>query len=373
MDPWSPEHRRNSKRSFSQMSEVIHPRDNQYQYPPHSPQERFYLPPPSPFIAPPRLPQPSSHNNHAVQRVEMANRPLPMPTLPGEASNTVIDLTEENDVPSSQGRRSSQRAGAPPQLERSDSVTLGGNEVIEIDSDDDDEDEVQFLRENRIAPPPAQAHPRPPVRQYLPVAYRSQLAPAREPFRIERGPGIAAAMEAMRNQGRHPYQAFSNRNFGALFGEIMNGEQIRVPLNLDYGHHPFQEQQRPMKEDHQPPPPARAGFTRSPKEDDVCVCPACDEELVFNPNEVESTSSKKPSAKKAPSKADRAEHPFWVVKECGHLYCNKCYQERQLAKTQKPPTKFPVETKSGKKYVCCAVEDCKSDIGDKRHWVGVFL
>lgn len=249
-----------------------------------------------------------------------------MPSLHHQASNSIIDLTED-DVPSSQGRRSSQRAGAPPQLARSDSITLGA-EVIEID--DSDDDEVEFLRETRLPPPPPQPRPR---SVHHPVAYRNQLPPPN--VRPDnRNDMMAAFREVQRNiglmnQGNNVGALFGHRhlnnignNIRGLFGEIRPpGDNIpmRMPGNMDYHLHPFQEPAQQAKDEHVPPPPAREGFTRSPKEDDICVCPACDEELVFHPDQVESTSAVKPSSKKAPSKADRAEHPFWVVRECGHV------------------------------------------------------
>ncbi|KAL8995595.1 MAG: hypothetical protein Q9169_004706 [Polycauliona sp. 2 TL-2023] len=47
------------------------------------------------------------------------------------------------------------------------------------------------------------------------------------------------------------------------------------------------------------PPPAREGFTRSPKEDDVLLCPNCEEELGTG--------------------KDDSKRQVWVIKACGHL------------------------------------------------------
>ena len=94
--------------------------------------------------------------------------------------------------------------------------------------------------------------------------------------------------------------------------------------------HPHQAFARaePRKSEHVPPPKAREGFTRSPREEDIVVCPACEEELIVGPEEpiaaVPATPTATPTGKssakvKAKSKKDREEHPFWVVRECGHV------------------------------------------------------
>src|SRR5439155_11118703 len=97
---------------------------------------------------------------------------------------------------------------------------------------------------------------------------------------------------------------------------IILGANQRMP-NLDYNQHPFARPRQAPKPQHQPPPAAQEGFTRSPTEDDIVICPACQKELVAKKGENE-PPLKKPGGK-APNKKDREEHPFWVVKECGHV------------------------------------------------------
>lgn len=240
--------------------------------------------------------------------------PALQPSLQRQPSRTVIDLTDEGDLPSSQPRRSSQRSAAPPQLERTDSISLG-QEVITIDSDDDDE--IEFVSEqplpeaarqrNRLAAHPALRHQ---MRHGLAQNYNGMppRPPREEPFlpfgnfELARGMRLALA-EYLPAALRYP-----------AAGEA----PPRMPgNNLNYGLPAFPREEA-RKEDFVPPPPAREGFTRSPKEDDVVVCPACDEELMVDPMETEPGPEKKPSGRKK-SKADRAEHPFWVVRECGHV------------------------------------------------------
>jgi uncharacterized Zn finger protein (UPF0148 family) len=51
-------------------------------------------------------------------------------------------------------------------------------------------------------------------------------------------------------------------------------------------------------------------------EDMTVICPSCEEELIHN-KEIEEPVAKKNG--KAPTRKEREEHPFWVVKECGHV------------------------------------------------------
>jgi hypothetical protein len=91
------------------------------------------------------------------------------------------------------------------------------------------------------------------------------------------------------------------------------------PGGLNYELHPFMERRpRPQeKPQHLAPPAAKSGFTRSPTEDDIVICPACLKELVSKKSE-EEKPVKKPGGK-SPTKKDREEHPFWVVRDCGHV------------------------------------------------------
>ncbi|KAI1435168.1 hypothetical protein GGR50DRAFT_687264 [Xylaria sp. CBS 124048] len=153
---------------------------------------------------------------------------------------------------------------------------------------------------------------------------------------------------------------------------------LGLPIHLDYAAHPFPMQapgvpgqaRGPAKPPHVPPKPARAGFTRDTGEDVVAICPSCDEELAYDPdgdNDAEATPSSKSRVKKATA---TAEHHFWAVKACGHVYCKKCYDHRRP--TVKGPFtgfRFP----EGNKKIFCAVEDCNSDVTQKAAWVGIFM
>jgi len=168
-------------------------------------------------------------------------------------------------------------------------------------------------------------------------------------------------------------QRFGEEGVAGVVDIMFGGEHPQLmPGVLDYGQHAFAPRPPPPKPEHQPPPQAREGFTRSPAETDVVVCPACDEEMMSVPDD-DGGLTKKPAGR-SQSRKDREEHPFWVVRECGHVYCNKCYQHRKPDK-KSFTANFPEGTSasSKKKVPLCAVEGCTSEVGDKKYWVGVFL
>ncbi|KAI2615240.1 hypothetical protein GGR54DRAFT_613611 [Hypoxylon sp. NC1633] len=119
---------------------------------------------------------------------------------------------------------------------------------------------------------------------------------------------------------------------------------------------------------HDPPQETRPGFTRTTGEDVVAICPSCEQELAFDPDgeEVHPT-------KKARTKKDKAEHHFWAVKACGHVYCKRCYDNRKPVGKNPVPVGFRPDPSRAKHKVLCAVEDCDSDVSLKAAWLGIFM
>ena len=79
-------------------------------------------------------------------------------------------------------------------------------------------------------------------------------------------------------------------------GPIMDYEAVAFDLNGDTG--PSAAAEPPVPTYDAPSPP-RKGFSRNPGEDEVAVCPKCDEELGVGENEIK--------------------RQVWVVKNCGHV------------------------------------------------------
>lgn len=290
------------------------------------------------------------------------------PRLQHQASQTLIDLTDDaEDVPAvPQNRAPSQR---PPQLGRSDAQRLA--DVIDL-TDDDVEIQITgsrnrerpLSRSDVSRPPRLHAHfPRPDSPDlFVPVA------PPHYPRNENRGfhDAVGVAVVGHARRGFHIH-GMADGGILALLGGAPDVRQA-MPGQMDYRHAAFADR----KPDHVPPEPAKPGFTRSPTENDTVICPSCEEELVHNKDFDEPILKKG----KAPTRKEREEHPFWVIKECGHVYCNNCYQNRIPTIKQPGNVSFPEKSSSGKgakKVILCAVEDCESEVKNKDKWVGVFL
>lgn len=238
------------------------------------------------------------------------------PQLEHRTSQTIIDLTDEpEDMPVLPRDRS--RSQRPPQLGRSDAVSLG--EFIDLTDDNGEPDIIITGGRQLPLPHPSAARPVYPARRDdspslfvpLPPPPINRVFPA-----PRHGVGLVVSGRVERHAPAR-IQAAAQYHMAARMGqEIMDhiqalhDEQV-MPGLMNYQQHAFADQKPP----HVAPPPAREGFTRSPEEEQTIICPSCEKELIQKKDE-------EPVAKKggkAPTKKEREEHPFWVLKECGHV------------------------------------------------------
>ncbi|KUJ22037.1 uncharacterized protein LY89DRAFT_729519 [Mollisia scopiformis] len=318
----------------------------------------------------------NNHNHSQRSSVEMAEASQSQrPRLEHRQSQTIIDLTddvEEAPVPSPRNA-SRNRASRPPHLGRSDASRLQDmSDLIDLTEDSSD---VVILRESAVERP---QRPQ-PVRREPP--HRNHSPPLFVPNRPQHGHlgGVVASPHAI------GYITGAVNHIGNLGGAVMPGAlRDFLGIHMHYHDHFGNQQAMPgvmnyqnaafaeRKPDHVAPSPVPAGFTRSPKDEDIVICPSCEEELVHRKEDEEPPVKK---GGRAPTRKDREEHPFWVIKECGHVYCNKCYQLRQQASKHDSVQFREVEKSTGKKakILTCNIEDCHSDVKSKEKWVGVFL
>ncbi|KAG4026390.1 hypothetical protein MFRU_041g00350 [Monilinia fructicola] len=312
--------------------------------------------------------------------MEASSRPAPLQNRP----EFVIDLTsdqEDGPAPVEPPRRANRMHASPrppPRLGRSEARL---EQVVDLTADDDDEGDdtivITHSRELSIPLPQATRLPSMPrlvghitrfgqsmhlARRATPPTFRAghenrnQMEPPRPP------PGRASGgFRAFYENGAdiimdiHNFMGLGRANLAG--DDHVDVHFFGMPNEMDYGRVALQNNQPEFVA----PPPVGAGFTRSPTESDTAICPSCEEELIHRKD------AEEPLAKKArgpPSRKDREEHPFWVVKDCGHVFCNKCYQHRNNDK---------IASFRGPKNSLCAVEDCESNIKTKDRWVGVFL
>lgn len=315
---------------------------------------------------------PIHQNPSAADNMPQRSQSQQRPRLEHRTSQTLIDLTEDADedrVP-----RTRTPSQVPPQLGRSDAQRLGN--IIDLTEDDA---EVQITgarpRGLRISgrelpqprpQPQLRPHGHPPRSEspglFFPERRMPEVVP---PVLVGR-----YGLQGLREDGLHRLEIHEAiHNPGGVIARFVQQHIQAMPGQMDYQHAAFAQR----KPDHIAPLPANAGFTRSPTEKDIVICPSCEEELVHS-KEIDELVAKKGG--KAPTRKEREEHPFWVIKECGHVYCNTCYQHRATPVAKQPGNvsfrTSPPGGKGGKKPLC-AVEGCESDVKNKEKWVGVFL
>ena len=236
-----------------------------------------------------------------------------------QSTQHVIDLTDDTSSPVAsqtapptithpEGQRSAQR---PPRFDR---------DIISIDDQDDeavdlreDSPEIQFLTSrprSRSLSTTRQPRHQSTLRQ------RRHTPAARSPIRPQVSLRISGApMEAHAQQNAawflHPFTARVNAHSARthedelIEWENFPGGNFDPPAHLDYLasafdlDEPARRQPQPRLPTYNPPAPAQEGFTRTPKEDDVLVCPNCDDELGLGEDDVK--------------------RQVWVVKACGHV------------------------------------------------------
>lgn len=217
--------------------------------------------PDSPPTRAPQRPRDNNNNHYHNTRARQGRTPSAQPGSAPEGNRDptpVIDLTGDEPEP---GPR---RPQPQPQLPR-------------VSLEPDDLDDIIILRSLR--------HPRPNTHRRPPLHERPRLASTFIPT-------ITSYL------GMH------------LFPSL---DQYASPPNLNY--------QRPAFDPPQPAaaqqgagskmevPKAKEGFTRDTGEETVVICPACGNELEYDP--VKSDGKKR--------KRDKGEHHFWAVKRCGHV------------------------------------------------------
>ncbi|KAK1254076.1 hypothetical protein MKX08_008071 [Trichoderma sp. CBMAI-0020] len=273
-----------------------------------------------------RRPQPS-HNTHNTQ---------PQPYMP----------------PRNPRRTASQRI-SPPHLSRSDSTFVGQPaSFIDLTADSPDDDQ----RPNRHA-----WRPQPPLPQPQRVQRQRRLH--------HRGHGHSTE-EHLLALGYSP-EFGSMDSFRRLAG-LITGDMMLPAFTAHIPSSASQQHQEPPKPPLEPLPPAQPGFTRDTcteaDGEQVVICPACNEELAYDPADAPATPSKK-------RKRVAGEHHFWALKKCGHVFCADCFENRRPTKHAPNGAGFPsVPNKDGTSHdLLCAVEGCKTKVASKTEWVGIYL
>ncbi|CRK15509.1 hypothetical protein BN1708_002750 [Verticillium longisporum] len=335
----------------------------------------------------------SRHARDVLVDVELDARHHAPPALQRQGSRQsgaaeVIDLTNEPDSPiqaharpvSQNVRRQNSQARNPPAFARSDSSILGGPPVIDLTDDAPDRPLPPLLPGTRW-PQASRRAVHSPELLFLnqrPIP-RQQQPNRREGVQSRARSRQANMLNGLRRNFLHhlPFLNLFNPdpadgNLDMVEGMMGNPFNPVGHIQLQYQRSAFDQRPPSPKPVHVPPPAARSGFSRDTKADNssAFVCPACNEELAYDPLEAPSAPAPQASRSTRLGKRPRSEHHFWALKGCGHVYCEDCYENRKPT-NKRPNTGFLHAGRDHK--LSCAVEGCDTQVTNKGSWVGIYL
>lgn len=266
----------------------------------------------------------------------MSEQPLqsgfqpPQPqTQQNDASNDVIDLTSEPDVPSGHTPADENiyetSFGFPPWVEARTFLPARTPEVIDLEDSEDDNDDDVILQEVVQRPEvefvSAQPRRNRPQESRIPSAAGQARPHSSSWFRG----GLASLADFMPPSHLHHFtQTILNSNSGnrndrqSLFDFLEDEDGLPAPPQTDWlraGAMDFTQVAFELGNPREVTRPATAptyeapgapsdGFTRTVQEDDIVVCSNCDHELGAGDNPIQKQ--------------------IWVVRKCGHAYCGAC-------------------------------------------------
>lgn len=338
--------------------------------------------PSRPASVQPRPPLSSSTGGGAARS---SRRPPPPPS-----QDDVIDLTVELDSPLEvrapqppprlppmrthrHPRRTTSQRLTPPRLSRSESIMLASEtSFIDLTGDDDitsgSSSTARFASRTTTTTttnePPRRSnrnHQHPIILPH-PDSSRSNGAAADHLVDLE--------FLNPRHAIQYGFASSFARGFGRTLADILSADFLtgqapasssssglpgRLYTQRQPPPGPAQRQPSPPPREMPPLPPTRSGFTRDTvvepdagAEERVVVCPACEEELAYDP--AAGGAAVQTTATTGTKKRKRAagHHHFWAVKKCGHVYCADCFENRRPTKANPdgvgfvgPPGKLP--------------------------------
>ncbi|KAI1636293.1 hypothetical protein F4809DRAFT_610164 [Biscogniauxia mediterranea] len=356
---------------------------------------------------------PGNGRNHRPN----AQRQPPQPTVIDLTGDDADSSPRQPNVRASRSsvnprRRRSQQQSTPPRLSRSDGSYIGDPPVINLVSDSDDElaevppprrdnnnnnnnensnnnnnnnninnnhynnghnhNAGRGVRNGRFGGMPRQGAQNNEALGHIPMQHIHHF--------LTQIPNMHMPIFTMLDRNNHRSMADRDLDDDLIIVDQRNRPpqpppaHVNIPVHLDYLAVPFGPPQHgggSAKPAHEPPKDAKEGFTRDTGEEVVAICPSCEQELAYDPDgddDVPATPAKKPRTKK-----DKAEHHFWAVKACGHVYCKKCFDNRKPSARNPVQVGFRPDPKGARNKIICAVEECDSDVTSKTAWVGIFL
>lgn len=319
-------------------------------------------------------------------------------------THQTIDLTADDDtsLPPSSSLRSSVEPSlspvSPTQQQEARAPTFGSREVEIIHVSDSEDDDVPLY------PPPLQHQPArlPPIRvsSSPDVQFVSERQAQADPGDRPASRHGAAAQaphhphgdrsslgEMLRRGTQFMFQNFNNaalnimpnrpntiQAVNANTGLVAGPRDDFAGLRFDYQQPAFpmddRESETPQvtSEPYKPPPRAKDGFTRNVEEDEILICPACNEELASGDGEVK--------------------QQVWIIKQCGHVslkkplaanqanrrqvYCGECATKRPVKGNKRDARNARNRDKTNA-FRACAIAGCEKPVLSKGSMFQIYL
>ena len=278
----------------------------------------------------------------AHQRLQLESRLSQPQTQQNDASNDVIDLTSEPDVPSGHTSADENIYGTPfaftPWVEARNLMPARTPEVIDLEDIEDDNDDDVIMQE-AVQRPDVEfisAQPRRDRPQETRINSTAEQTRTNHPTWFSGGlASLAGFMPPRRLNGLHQFtQSILSSNSGgrndrqSIFDFLEDEDGLPAPPQTDWLRagamdftqvafdlgDPREVIRPPTATTYEAPEAPPEGFTRTVKEHDVVVCSNCDHELGAGDNPIQKQ--------------------IWVVRKCGHAYCGACVTAQKNKKRQ---------------------------------------
>ncbi|OQE44395.1 hypothetical protein PENCOP_c002G00954 [Penicillium coprophilum] len=267
------------------------------------------------------------------------------PVMLSPRDNVVIDLTEDPDSPPQ--RDATQFPGPlhtphphrsrlrfprdlinhmPPSADHPTVIDLEAETAVDSADLSPNNEDVQIVGSSSVRPRPIE--PRFLDNNGIPMHFPPRIQPSRV---SEYGRSRSDEEMAIRRAGSNLY---------SLMTETFH---LGVP---GFGYtQPTQPAPRPRRSSYKGLSPAPDGFTRLLAEDDVPVCPNCQQEL---------------------GTGEGLKQQIHIAKPCGHVYCGECAANRSISKAKKTASKT-------KPFSKCQVAGCGKPVSSPTAMYHLYL
>ncbi|KAK8154328.1 hypothetical protein IWX90DRAFT_489611 [Phyllosticta citrichinensis] len=315
-----------------------------------------------------------------------------MSTSTTNTASNVIDLTSDDDTGARAAPAASTRASRPPRFPR---------EIIDLCEDEPQNEQANNRQRHRPPPSPEvevtfarrvprdqrsdfedaarffdnmlegalentrrsggvngglPRFPQPPHTNRHTLDHYNQILNDRTSVRRANAAAAGGRSRSQRSEGRAAHFPHLRRAVGVDPDDILGGmgdyQAPRLMMGLfNYTQAAFDlgNEREPTPATYSAPEAAGPGYTRSPEENEVLVCPNCDAELCAGDE-------------------GSLKRQVWIIKACGHAYCGECTTFRTQSKRKGKDRVGLFST-----FSKCVVKGCEKKCSNRTHMIQLFL